>query len=233
MSDLLTLQTIFTKIKGILSLEKLSPLWRFILMFFSTDYFVSFNWSWIEDWQHIREMDERTTSIFTFIAIYVIIYFLIYVILKWPLRLIFHGKVKIKIQSARKEIEKKDKGEITKDLIDSFSRISRFFQKYLFKYGLIGSNDLNDPIVFEISEKEEGFNEAMNSMYKWILMIIHTVVLFIIVWKVYAWWFYAIMAVVFILSIFVTWALAFMILNIEVLELLRLKLLKENKKHWK
>ncbi|MCJ8291023.1 MAG: hypothetical protein HRT58_14770 [Crocinitomicaceae bacterium] len=53
------------------------------------------------------------------------------------------------------------KKEIGKDLIPLFSRLSQFIRKYTFKYGLIQSNDLNEPLIFDFSEREEGFNDAM------------------------------------------------------------------------
>jgi len=230
--NIFTLEGILKQIKKALSIDRFVALWRVVLLFFSTDYFIQFNPQWQKLNYNLENVDSRTIELLYFIAIWILIWWIVYRLLRLPLRLIFHGKVKSKILNAKKKIEKKGNRETSKDLLEFYSWFSPSIQKFGFKLGFISSNDLNEPLNFDLTEREGGFNEAMLDMYRWLLTLLHTFLVIIVVWQYYSWWLFVILTIIFVVSILLTIIFAVVMLNVEVLEMLRLKLLKENKKNW-
>lgn len=227
------LYDLWGELKGFFSSDKIYSLWRFILCFFSTDYFIRFRFEWIEKLKNISPVDLRTIEMFYFIGVFIMIRIIIYGFLEIPLRLIFHGKVKKNILSFREKMSKTSKWDQSREAIKIVYIIAPLFHKVLFKYGFISSNDLDELILIDLDSKEKEFNDMMKMIYRWILTIIHTLFVSIIVWEVYSIWFFVIIIIVLLISFIFAFIFAFLSLNIEYLELIRVKLLKENKKRWK
>jgi hypothetical protein len=221
------------KLKTVFSRDKIYPLWRQVLCFFSTDFFIQFKVNWVYDFQNINLLKNRTTEIFYFIIIFISIKFIFYTIMELPLRILFHGFVKKMVLRFKEIINQGIGWEKKRNTLEFISIITPFFHKYLFKYGIISSNDLNDPINFDVTTKEKEFNEGMSMLYRWILTIIHTLLVSIIVWEFYSVWFFVIVLIVLIISIVLGLLFTVLMINLDYLETLRLKLLKENKKLWK
>lgn len=223
---------IWKQIKDLFSSNKIFSLWRTVLCFFSTDYFIRFKFEWIEKIKNVNPRDFRTYELLYFISVYILVWITIYKVLDIPLRLLFHGHVKKKVLSVRQQMNQKSALEKKRYILEFMSRITPFFNKYLFRYGILSSNDLNDPIDYSYLSKEKEFNEVLSVLYRWKLTIIHTLLVTIIVWKFYAVWFFAIILLVFIVSMIMSFSFTFLILNLDYLEPVRLQLLKENKKRW-
>lgn len=105
--NILTAEAISNQIQKNLSIERFAQLWRFVLTFFSADYFIHFNWDWIGHIKEIKGFDDRTMDISLFIGVYILIYYVTYKLLQWPFRWGFHGRVKSRILEARNRLGKK------------------------------------------------------------------------------------------------------------------------------
>lgn len=224
---------IWSKLKTVFTRDKIYPVWRLILCFFSADYFIQFKVDWVDDLQDIDSLNDRTIEIFYFIAIFISVRIIFYSILEVPLRLLFHGVVKKKALRLREILNQGTDWEKKRMSLDFISSITPIFHNFLFKYGILSSNDLNEPINFDFATKEKEFNEGMSLLYRWILTIIHTLLVSIIVWEFYSVWFFVVVLIVLIISVVLAIFFAVLMVNLDYLEPLRLKLLKENKKLWK
>ncbi len=224
---------IWSKLKTVFTRDKIYPLWRLILCFFSADYFIHFKVDWVNDLQNLSSLNDRTTEILYFITIFISVRIIFYSILEVPLRLLFHGVVKKKVLHFREILNQGTAWEKKRNTLEFISIITPFFHKYLFKYGILSSNDLNEPINFDFATKEKEFNEGMSLLYRWILTIIHTLLVSIIVWEFYSVWFFVVVLIVLTISVVLALLFTVLMVNLDYLEPLRLKLLKENKKLWK
>lgn len=224
------LYELWVTLKKLLKWEKIYPLWRLVLCFFSTDYFIRFRFDWIDNIKNFSSDNIRTIELIYFIVVFILIRFIIYNLLEIPLRLIFHGIVKNKVLDMRKKINEINKIDRMKGTIELLSFVTPFFHKYLFRYGIISSNDLNEPIDFDFVTREKEFNDSMKLLYRWILTIIHTLLVSIIIWKFYAIWFFVAVVIIMLFSILAALLFTLLILNLDYLETIRLRLLKENKK---
>lgn len=231
--ELKLLVEIWSKIKNVFSKDKIYPFWRFILCFFSADYFIRFQIKWLNDFQNLKANDLRTIEILYFIFVCILIYFLIYNLLEFPLRIIFHGWFKKRVIKIRALINKGSAWEKKRMTFELLSITAHFFHNFLFKYGILSSNDLNEPINLDFAEKEKEFNVGMSKLYRWILTVIHSFIVSIIVWKFYSFWFFVFVLIVLVISVVATLSFVIFMLNLDYLEILRLKLLKENQKIWK
>ncbi|OJX36274.1 MAG: hypothetical protein BGO87_07415 [Flavobacteriia bacterium 40-80] len=231
--DFSLIYEIGNKLKNIFSSDKIYPLWRFILCFFSTDFFIKFNYKWITDIKDISSIDLRTIEILYFAGVFILVWWSIYNILEIPLRLLFHGYVKKKIFNLRNKLNQGSEWDKKRGIMEFVAIIAPFFHKYLFKYGILSSNNLSEPINIDFESKEQEFNEIMTILYRWNLTIIHTLLVAIIVWKFYAIWFFIVVVLVLAISIILTVVFMFFALNLDYLEPVRQQLLKENKKQWK
>lgn len=229
--DLKVLYKIWLELKKKISQDKIYSFWRFILCFFSADYFLQFKVNWINDLQKISTSN-RTLEILYFITIFVSVRIIFYIILEVPLRLLFHGFIKKKVIQFRDLLNQRTPWEKKRNTLEFISFIAPFFHEFLFKYGIFSSNDLNEPINFDVTAKEKEFNEGMSTLYRWILTIIHTLLVSIIVWEFYSVWFFIVVLIVLIISVVKAFLFTVLIVNLDYLEPLRLKLLKENKKLW-
>jgi hypothetical protein len=223
---------LWSKFQKVFSRDRIYPVWRLVLSFFSTDYFIQFQMEWVNNIKKFNEIDNRTVEILYFIIVFLLIRFLMYSFLEFPLRLIFHGFVKKRVLHFRKLMNQGTSWENKRNTLEFISSIAPIFHNFLFKYGILSSNDLNEPINLDFATKEKEFNEGMSIIYRWILTIIHTLLVSIIVWEFYSVWFFIVVLIVLIISVVLAIFFAVLMINLDYLEPLRLKLLKENKKLW-
>ena len=231
--DFSLIYEIGNKLKNVFSSEKIYPFWRLILCFFSTDFFIKFNYEWITDIKDINSIDLRTLEILYFVGVFVLVWFVIYNLFEIPLRFLFHGYVKNKVLNFRQKLNQGSEWDKKRGIMEFVAVITPFFHKYLFKYGILSSNDLNEPINLDFAYREQEFNDGMKVLYRWQLTIIHTLLVAIIVWKFYAIWFFIVVIIVLVVSAILTFIFMLFAMNLDYLEPVRQQLLKENKKQWK
>lgn len=231
--DFSLIYEIGNKLKNVFSSDKIYPLWRLILCFFSTDFFIKFNYEWITDIKDISSIDLRTLEILYFVGVFVLVWFVIYNLFEIPLRFLFHGYVKNKVLNFRQKLNQGSEWDKKRGIMEFISAITPLFHKYLFKFGILSSNDLNEPINLDFAYREQEFNDGMTVLYRWQLTIIHTLLVAIIVWKFYAIWFFIVVIIVLVISAILTFIFMLFAMNLDYLEPVRQQLLKENKKQWK
>jgi hypothetical protein len=168
----------------------------------------------------------RTILLIEIIVIYFIIYLTFYPLLKLLLRYVFHYWLRDKLKPAQTiHLETiSDKKENIK--------IGEEIGKMLFLYvklGVINSKDFKGSISFTPEQKEELFNDALNDLYSWITLIIHTGITLLIVYNYYAIWFIILFLLVLVITVLLTVMSVFFILNLEELEYARRDLVKRSK----
>lgn len=170
----------------------------------------------------------RTLVLIKIIVAYGLLYFFFYKILKYFLRYFFHSKLRDKIRKERDEFLNQISIEDKKSVSLLTDDLSKMIFKYLVKMGLITSNDLTVPLKINQTEKEDLFNEIVEDQYSWILLILHSLITTIIVFKFYAWWFILLMVLAIIVMMVSVFIMIYVLLHLEILEIIRKKLVRHS-----
>jgi len=178
--------------------------------------------------QIIQDPKGRSWLLLVFILLYGLIYFIFYKGLKLVLRYFFHSKLREKVRNERNQLLNNFSYTDKKAWYKLSTEISILFYKYFLKMGLITTRDLNIPFKIDVSEKEDLFNEILEDQYSWILIIFHSLITTIVVFNFYAWWFIVIMILAILIMLFFVFVTVYILMNLEVLEVIRRQLLKQS-----
>lgn len=171
---------------------------------------------------------ERTIILVEFLFFYWLIYFVFYKGLKYILRYFFHSKLRDRVKRKRNQylegISQSDK----KELVVLTDGMAEIYYQYFVKMGFITSSDISEPLEINNSEKEELFNKILEDIYSWFLLIFHSFITVLIVFQFYAWWFISLVGIIIVILILLIFFMVYFLMNLEILELVRKKLLKRS-----
>ncbi len=172
----------------------------------------------------------RSWLIIKIVIVYIALYFIFYKVFKYILRYFFHSRLRDKIRKEINEFVAKITFEEKRNVLMITDDISNWIYKYLVKMGLITSNDLSEKVVLNQSENEDLFNEIVEDQYSWILVILHSLITTIVVFKFYDWWFISLMLLAIIVMVISVFGMIYVLLHLEILETIRKNLLRRSSK---
>lgn len=164
-----------------------------------------------------------------FISISILIYFIFYELLCYLLRLLFHGYVKDRLLKEQNDLKQTNWFSFLKEVHSFYSILNVVFKDYFFRLGLISKKDLgniDDKIKITDEEKGEILNDILSDCYKLICITIHFLFTLIFIWQYVRVWLIILgFLILLILFAFPIGAIV-LIMNIELLNKVRVNILK-------
>lgn len=174
--------------------------------------------------------EERSILLVKVIGLGLLIYFMFYVVIKFFLRLLFHSRLRNKVRENRDEFNAQINFQNKRDFVVNVRNVGELIYNYFIKFGLINSGELSTPLVLNNEQKEEVFNDILNDVYSWILLIFHTAVTVFIVWNYYSLWFIILISLALIFMLIVATTIVYVLMHLETLEYFRRDLISRSKK---
>jgi hypothetical protein len=218
-------EKIFNEIRHLLSLNNFRITLTYTLIITNALYFTSIEYSSI-DFSNPKMIFENYI-VLKFVGASIVINFVFYRIPRFFLRIYFHLYIRNKFLKWKVELEKKGKFKLLKEVHGIYKGLYFVIKNYIYNLGYFTRNDL--VISLEINEetKNEIINEVLVDCYKWICVMIHFIITLCFIWDYINTW--LILGAIFL--IIVNFATPFVIIpivmNIEVLNKIRLDIIKD------
>lgn len=163
------------------------------------------------------------------VAAYLIIHWTFYRVPRFFMRIYFHLYVRNKYLKWKKRLEQRGRFRLLRETHELYRILSVLFRNYIYNLGYFTRNELR--LEAEITEetKEELLNDLLMDCYKWMCCLIHLVFTMFFIWDYANFW----LILIAFLAIVMNFAMAYsafpIIMNLELLNKIRLDLLKDRK----
>lgn len=219
-------EKLFNEIRHLISLNNFRITLTYTLIITSAMYFTSIEYSNI-DFSSPRKLFENYI-ILKFVTASIIVNWVFYRVPRFFLRIYFHVYIRNKFLKWKAELEKKGKFKLLKEVHGVYKGLYFLIKNYVYNLGYFTRSDL--ALEVEITEeiKEEILNEVLVDSYKWICCMIHFIITLCFIWKFINVWL-ILVAVFFIVTNFAIPFIAIpIVMNLEVLNKIRMDLIKDN-----
>lgn len=216
---------LYKEIRQLLSLNNFRVMLTYTLIITNALYFTSIEYSSI-DFSNPKKLFENFI-ILKFVGASILINLIFYRFPRFLLRIYFHLYIRNKFLKLKNELEKKGKFKLLKEVHGIYKGLYFILKNYIYNLGYFTRNDLNFGVEINNEIKEEIINEVLTDCYKWICAMLHFLVTLCFIWKFINVWL-ILLALVLIVVNFLTPFLAIpVIMNIEVLNKIRIDILKD------
>lgn len=181
------------------------------------------------DWAFIYQ---NKTELAKFLGLSVVIWYVFYKVIVFFLRLILHSWLRNKALKIRREVMELSSFQFLRFLIEINSTFGFRILKKVFDWGYLSSEDIKDPIMPTLEEKESFFNDTIVNFYLVISTCIHSICILCFIYGYYEWWLFVILLISLSVTLFIAYIQSLLIVNFDVLELIRKQLLRKNRVKW-
>lgn len=217
---------LFNEIRHLFSLNNFRITLTYTLIITNAMYFTSIEYSQI-DLSNPAKIFENYL-ILKFVGVSILINLVFYRIPRFFLRIYFHIYIRNKFLKWKLELEKKGKFKLIKEIHGIYKAIYFVIKNYVYNLGYFTRNDLVLNIEINEEIKREILNEALVDCYKWICCMVHFIITLCFIWNFINFW--LILGAVFL--IFINFAIPFVaipvVMNLEILNKIRIDLIKDN-----
>lgn len=218
-------EKIFNEIRHLLSLNNFRVMLTYTLIITNALYFTSIEYSQL-DFSSPANLFENYL-ILKFVAASIVINWVFYRLPRFMLRIYFHIYIRNKFLKWKSELEKKGKFKLLKEVHGVYKALYFLVKNYVYNLGYFTRSDLAFSVEINEEIKEEILNEALVDCYKWISCMIHFIITLCFIWKFINLWLILLASLFIWLNFATPFIVIPIIMNLEVLNKIRLDLIKD------